>query len=141
MRAEFNIFDKDGDGSITEGELVAVFRRGGTSEEDARKEASQIMRHFDVNRDGQLQIEEFARWWEERTGASLSQDTTKQDWLHMLAGMRADVADAADASAAMLRYDSFRPELLRYCYRVAGTVGEMLLPVLGLDGDEADATP
>ena len=50
----------------------------------------------------------------------------------MLAGMRADIDD----TNAQLRYQSFRPELLQYCYRVAGTVGEMLLPVLGLDGDD-----
>ena len=51
----------------------------------------------------------------------------------MLAGMRDDVGDQG------LRYQRFRPELLTYCYRVAGTVGEMLLPVLGLDGDEETA--
>jgi phytoene/squalene synthetase len=74
----------------------------------------------------------------------------------MLAGMRADVTDSVNEAASTsgasttsgtpvsipaskLRYHSFRPELLEYCYRVAGTVGEMLLPVLGLDGDESVA--
>jgi phytoene/squalene synthetase len=42
----------------------------------------------------------------------------------MVAGMRSDLAE--------VRYERFRPDLLQYCYRVAGTVGEMLLPVLGL---------
>ena len=65
----------------------------------------------------------------------------------MLLGMRSDVASDA------VRYDCFRPRegeasaaaadqsLLRYCYRAAGTVGEMLLPVLGLppDGEVAEA--
>jgi len=47
----------------------------------------------------------------------------------MCAGMRSDLTD--------VRYERFRPDLLRYCYRVAGTVGEMLLPVLGLNEEEA----
>jgi 15-cis-phytoene synthase len=61
----------------------------------------------------------------------------------MLAGMR------MDATSESLRFEHFREKansetsLLTYCYRVAGTVGEMLLPVLGLDGcdvrDEAIA--
>ena len=45
----------------------------------------------------------------------------------MLQGMRDDTA------AEGVRYETWRPELLTYCYRVAGSVGEMLLPVLGLD--------
>ena len=50
----------------------------------------------------------------------------------MLAGMRDDAASGAR------RYQSFRPELLEYAYCVAGTVGEMLIPVLGLDGEAAE---
>ena len=49
----------------------------------------------------------------------------------MVKGMR-------DDAVSRMRYSSFRPELLEYCYRVAGTVGEMLLPVLGLDPSDDD---
>jgi phytoene synthase len=45
----------------------------------------------------------------------------------MIVGMR------SDAREEPLRVERFRPELLSYCYRVAGTVGEMLLPILGLE--------
>ena len=55
---------------------------------------------------------------------------SRQPFDAMLAGMVTDV------SAAGLRVRNFRPELLTYCYRVAGTVGEMLLPVLGLEEDQ-----
>ena len=48
----------------------------------------------------------------------------------MLAGMRDDTLES-------VRYENWRPELLTYCYRVAGSVGEMLLPVLGLTNPAA----
>ena len=57
----------------------------------------------------------------------------RQPFDAMLAGMR------MDATSENLRFEHFRDQannetsLLMYCYRVAGTVGEMLLPVLGLD--------
>ena len=86
MRAEFNVLDKDGDGSLSEAELVALYRRGGMSEEAAAKEANSVMRHFDVNRDGRLQMEEFARWWEERQGSTSNEQG--QNWLQLLAGNR-----------------------------------------------------
>ena len=52
---------------------------------------------------------------------------SREPFAEMLQGMRDDANED-------IRYDAFRPDLLNYCYRVAGTVGEMLLPVLGLDG-------
>lgn len=57
----------------------------------------------------------------------------RQPFEEMILGMREDI-DVDDGS--VIRYERFRPDLLRYCYRVAGTVGEMLLPVLGLEGQE-----
>jgi phytoene synthase len=41
----------------------------------------------------------------------------------LLAGMRSDLVPAADFSAA---------DLMRYCFRVAGTVGVLMCPILGL---------
>jgi len=65
----------------------------------------------------------------------------------MLAGMRSDLA------SDILRYETFRPTprqrrqqqtdpacLLTYCYRAAGTVGEMLLPVLDLPADDPEVS-
>jgi len=55
---------------------------------------------------------------------------TRQPFDEMISGMVTDV------SCERLRFSEFRSgpsDLLTYCYRVAGTVGEMLLPVLGLE--------
>jgi phytoene synthase len=47
-----------------------------------------------------------------------------QPFRDMIEGMRMDLVKA--------RYDTF-DELYEYCYRVAGTVGLMTMPVMGID--------
>jgi len=87
---DFNAFDKDGDGSITEEELAAVLSRGGAmTVDEAAREAARIMATFDINNDGRLQMDEFVRWWQERTGVLLGSDAwaqkdPQQDWLQVL---------------------------------------------------------
>ena len=58
LRKVFNLFDADGDGSITCEEIKMVFRGGAVVQKD---EAvwEQIMAEVDVNRDGLISYEEF----------------------------------------------------------------------------------
>ena len=73
---------------------------------------------------------------------------SEQPFLDMISGMRSDLSidpdaiatDAADAAA--VRFKDW-PELRRYCYNVAGTVGLMTLPVMGVAEGYTleDATP
>ena len=79
---------------------------------------------------------------------------SEEPFLDMIAGMRSDLsidpdaiataadADAADAADAAVRFKDW-PELRRYCYNVAGTVGLMTLPVMGVAEGYTleDATP
>jgi Ca2+-binding EF-hand superfamily protein len=60
IKAAFKIFDKDGDGTISSSELLAILTRGNTgilSLEDAKA----ILKDFDANGDGVLSISEFTK--------------------------------------------------------------------------------
>jgi phytoene synthase len=75
-----------------------------------------------------------------------------ESFLDMIAGMRSDLSIDPDAEADVstsasdadvaVRFKDW-PELRRYCYNVAGTVGLMTLPVMGVaEGYSVeDATP
>ena len=61
IQAVFNIFDTDGDGSITASELQAAFGASCTVgyEKSSRAFWDQIMRDVDANHDGVISYEEF----------------------------------------------------------------------------------
>lgn len=69
---------------------------------------------------GRSAIAEESRWLEELVGRH---DLPLAAALSLLDGMRSDLTPAADFDEA---------DLLRYCFRVAGTVGVLLCPILGL---------
>lgn len=69
LRAAFAAFDSDGDGALSEAELVHVLTKqtkevGGEpfGEAEAAVEAAKIIKKFDTNSDGKLQYGEFVTW-------------------------------------------------------------------------------
>ena len=67
LKGAFDLFDADGDGKLTEGEVIAALTRKtaqGTefSEEDARATWRRWQAEFDLNNDGKISVEELARW-------------------------------------------------------------------------------
>ena len=58
LRAAFQIFDKDGDGSISREELKQVFGDGHVSKR-GEQVWDEIMNEVDKNQDGEIQFEEF----------------------------------------------------------------------------------
>ena len=67
LRKAFAVFDTDGNGSLSETELASILSRGQEKNERAveaaKKEAQGIIKKFDDNGDGVLQIEEYMTWW------------------------------------------------------------------------------
>jgi len=59
LKASFALFDADGNGLLSPDELKAILTRGPSPLTDAQVDA--LIKKFDVNHDGMLSIEEFAR--------------------------------------------------------------------------------
>ena len=60
LREAFALFDKDGDGGITQPEMVAVMRDFGQSLDDFVMRP--LFAHADENQDGVLSFQEFSRF-------------------------------------------------------------------------------
>lgn len=56
LRAAFNLFDKDGGGSIDASEIAAILGHNITTEENVWAD---VIREVDQNDDGQIDFEEF----------------------------------------------------------------------------------
>lgn len=63
FRRAFEVFDTDGSGAISAGELKALLQRPGGGAPLTDDEVAIIIQEFDVNGDGELQYEEFAEMW------------------------------------------------------------------------------
>jgi len=63
IQRAFEIFDTDGNGSLSIAELKAVLTRPGGGHALTDKEVAAIIAEFDANGDGELQIDEFALMW------------------------------------------------------------------------------
>jgi phytoene synthase len=88
------------------------------------QQALEFVEHatHDVRRiaDGKIPVAAESRWLAELVGRH---DLPLEAALALLDGMRSDLTPAAGFREA---------DLLRYCFRVAGTVGVLLCPILGL---------
>ena len=56
MRAAFNLFDKDGGGTIEASEIAAILGHNATNDDAVWQE---VVREVDINGDGQIDFEEF----------------------------------------------------------------------------------
>ena len=63
IQRAFELFDTDGNGSLSIAELKAVLTRPGGGHALTDKEVTAIIAEFDANGDGELQIDEFALMW------------------------------------------------------------------------------
>ena len=59
MRAAFDAYDVDGDGAISEAELLAMLRKLGASELEAEATAARVLSHMDLDGDGRVAFDEF----------------------------------------------------------------------------------
>ena len=69
-RQAFNVFDKDGSGSLSVDELRAVLSRPGGGAALTDEEISAIIAEFDANGDGEIQYEEFVTMWEPKKSSA-----------------------------------------------------------------------
>ena len=63
IQRAFELFDTDGNGSLSIAELKAVLTRPGGGHALTDKDVAAIIAEFDANGDGELQIDEFALMW------------------------------------------------------------------------------
>ena len=63
IQRAFETFDTDGNGSLSIAELKAVLKRPGGGSPLTDEDVEEIIADYDVNRDGELQLNEFARMW------------------------------------------------------------------------------
>ena len=60
LKAAFNMFDKDGSGTISHDEIRQVFTFDGPNSM-TKKEVDQIIKEVDVNGDGEIDFDEFVQ--------------------------------------------------------------------------------
>ena len=63
IKRAFDLFDTDGNGSLSNEELRAVLTRPGGGSPLTEEDVAALIAEFDVNGDGELQIDEFAIFW------------------------------------------------------------------------------
>jgi len=63
IKRAFDLFDTDGNGSLSNEELRAVLTRPGGGSPLTEEDVAALIAEFDVNGDGELQIDEFAAFW------------------------------------------------------------------------------
>ena len=63
IKRAFDLFDTDGNGSLSNEELRAVLTRPGGGSPLTEEDVAALIAEFDVNGDGELQIDEFAVFW------------------------------------------------------------------------------
>ena len=59
LQAAFDAYDRDGDGSISEAELLEMLHKLGASDLEAETTARRVLDHMDINGDGRISLEEF----------------------------------------------------------------------------------
>ena len=79
IQRAFEIFDTDGNGSLSIAELKAVLTRPGGGHALTDKEVAAIIAEFDANGDGELQIDEFALMWGPLVEQQLQEEEDEDD--------------------------------------------------------------
>ncbi|KAK9789557.1 hypothetical protein WJX73_004608 [Symbiochloris irregularis] len=118
VRELFNIFDKDGNGAIDEGELRALLVGLSISSEDGDldKDMHYWMRRFDVDNSGTITFNEFSRelaaWIQEKH--TMSQDKRKQrtrsKGRSSMEGVQIDRTGSNSRSQGLLSNDPTEPD-------------------------------
>ena len=79
IQRAFELFDTDGNGSLSIAELKAVLTRPGGGHALTDKEVAAIIAEFDANGDGELQIDEFALMWGPLVEQQLQEEEEEDD--------------------------------------------------------------
>ena len=79
IQRAFELFDTDGNGSLSIAELKAVLTRPGGGHALTDKDVAAIIAEFDANGDGELQIDEFALMWGPLVEQQLQEEEDDED--------------------------------------------------------------
>jgi len=83
LRVAFGTFDQDGDGVLTQADVLAGLERLGLPMSSEKLE--QLVRELDENKSGDISFEEFSNWWDRMLlNNPVNLLLSKEDWLHVL---------------------------------------------------------
>jgi len=82
IKRAFDLFDTDGNGSLSNEELRAVLTRPGGGSPLTEEDVAALIAEFDVNGDGELQIDEFAAFW----GPMIEEEEEEASFIKTAAG-------------------------------------------------------